>query len=79
MFHEPFFPASEFEARHQRAWQTMEAAELDALIGYSPGNQFWLVGFQGSLSAKRFPEFAHHVIYPKTPAPSTAATAPTTT
>jgi len=65
MFHEPFFPAHEFQARHERAWKKMEEARLDALIGYSPGNQFWLVGFQGSLSAKRFPEFAHHVIYPK--------------
>lgn len=43
----------------------MADAGLEALIAYSPGNQFWLTGFLGSLSAKRFPEFSHHVLFPK--------------
>jgi len=65
MFHEPIFPRSEFHKRYGRAWQKMAEVGLDALIGYSPGNQFWLTGFLGSLSAKRFPEFSHQVLFPK--------------
>ncbi len=65
MFQQPIFPKSEFQQRFARAWQKMAEAELEALIAYSPGNQFWLTGFLGSLSAKRFPEFAHDVIFPK--------------
>jgi Xaa-Pro aminopeptidase len=65
MFHQPIFPKHEFQHRFERAWQQMAAAGLDALIAYSPGNQFWLTGFLGSLSAKRFPEFSHHVLFPK--------------
>lgn len=65
MFHEPIFPRSEFQKRFERAWQKMAEVGLDALIGYSPGSQFWLTGFLGSLSAKRFPEFSHHVLFPE--------------
>ncbi len=65
MFHQPVFPKEEFQVRYERAWQKMAEANLDALIAYSPGNQFWLSGFLGSLSAKRFPEFSHHAIFPK--------------
>lgn len=65
MFHEPLFPKSEFQRRFARAWRQMGEANLDALIAYSPGNQFWLTGFLGSLSARRFPEFSHHVLFPK--------------
>lgn len=65
MFHQPVFPKEEFQTRYERAWQKMAEANLDALIAYSAGNQFWLTGFLGSLSAKRFPEFSHHVLFPK--------------
>ncbi len=65
MFHQPIFPKEEFQTRYERTWQKMAEANLDALIAYSPGNQFWLSGFLGSLSAKRFPEFSHHAIFPK--------------
>ncbi len=65
MFQQPIFPKSEFQKRFERAWQKMAEAGLEALIAYSPGNQFWLTGFLGSLSAKRFAEFAHHVLFPK--------------
>lgn len=65
MFHQPIFPKNEFQQRYERAWQKMAETGLDAVIAYSPGNQFWLTGFLGSLSAKRFPEFSHHVLFPK--------------
>lgn len=65
MFHQPVFEKSEFEGRHERAWEAMGSAGLDAIITYNPGNQFWLTGYMGSLSAKRFPEFSHHALYPK--------------
>lgn len=65
MFQQPIFPKSEFQKRFERVRQKMAEAGLEALIAYSPGNQFWLTGFLGSLSAKRFPEFAHDVIFPK--------------
>jgi len=65
MFHEPYFPKSEFDARYERAWLAMGEAGVQAIIAYNPGNMFWLTGFMGSLSAKRFPEFAHHAVYPK--------------
>jgi Xaa-Pro aminopeptidase len=65
MFHQRVFPKEEFQTRYERAWQKMAEANLDALIAYSAGNQFWLTGFLGSLSAKRFPEFSHHVLFPK--------------
>lgn len=65
MFHQPLFPKGEFQHRFAPAWPKMADAGLEALIAYSPGNQFWLTGFLGSLSAKRFPEFSHHVLFPK--------------
>ena len=65
MFQEPVFPRHEFQARYERAWRAMEKAGLDALVAYSAGNQFWLTGYLGSLSAKRFPEFSHDVLFPK--------------
>lgn len=65
MFNEPIFQKSEFESRYARAWEAMGEAGLDAIVVYNPGNQFWLSGYMGSLSAKRFPEFSHHVLYPK--------------
>jgi len=65
MFHTPVFDQDEFQRRYERAWQRMEQAGLDALVCYNPGNQFWLTGYMGSLSAKRFPEFSHHALYPK--------------
>ena len=65
MFQEPIFRKSEFEGRYERTWAAMEKAGLDAIITYNPGNQFWLTGYMGSLSAKRFPEFSHHALYPK--------------
>lgn len=65
MFQEPVFSRHEFQSRYQRAWQKMEEAGLDALVAYSAGNQFWLSGYLGSLSAKRFPEFSHDVLFPK--------------
>lgn len=65
MFQQPICPRGEFEHRFHRAWQRMDEARLEALIAYSPGNQFWLTGFLGSLSAKRFPEFSQHAIFPK--------------
>ncbi len=65
MFQEPVFPRHEFQGRYERTWRRMEAAGLDALVAYSAGNQFWLTGYLGSLSAKRFPEFSHDVLFPK--------------
>ncbi len=65
MFHEPVFSRGEFQARYERAWRKMGEAGLDAIVTYNPGNQFWLTGYMGSLSAKRFPEFSHHALYPK--------------
>ena len=65
MFHEPIFSRGEFSGRHERAWRKMEEAGLDAIVTYNPGNQFWLTGYMGSLSAKRFPEFSHHALFPK--------------
>lgn len=65
MFHEPVFSRGEFQARYERTWAAMEAAGLDAIVTYNPGNQFWLTGYTGSLSAKRFPEFSHHALFPK--------------
>lgn len=65
MFQTPIFPRSEFEQRYERTWRAMEAKGLDAIVAYSAGNQFWLSGYLGSLSAKRFPEFSHDVLFPK--------------
>ncbi|MEQ8660258.1 MAG: aminopeptidase P family N-terminal domain-containing protein, partial [Gammaproteobacteria bacterium] len=65
MFNQPVFQKAEFEQRYERAWEAMGAAGLDAIVTYSAGNQFWLTGYTGSLSAKRFPEFAHHALFPK--------------
>ena len=65
MFHEPVFRKAEFERRYERTWQKMGEAGLDAVVTYNPGNQFWLTGYTGSLSAKRFPEFSHHALFPK--------------
>lgn len=60
MFHEPLFPKSEFRHRFVRAWSKMADAGLEALIAYSPGNQFWLTGFlwwekRGSNGSRTFP------------------------
>lgn len=65
MFHTPVFQPAEFEQRYERAWEAMAEVGLDAIVCYNPGNQFWLSGYMGSLSAKRFPEFSHHALYPK--------------
>ncbi len=65
MFQTPIFPESEFQERYERAWRAMESEGLDAIVAYSAGNQFWLSGYLGSLSAKRFPEFSHDVLFPK--------------
>ena len=65
MFQQPVFPEAEFQDRYERTWQRMEDAGLDAIVAYSAGNQFWLSGYLGSLSAKRFPEFSHDVLFPK--------------
>lgn len=65
MFHTPVFGENEFQRRYERAWERMEKAGIDALVCYNPGNQFWLTGYMGSLSAKRFPEFSHHALCPK--------------
>ena len=65
MFQEPIFPKDEFQGRYERVWTAMEERGLDAIVAYSAGNQFWLSGYQGSLSAKRFPEFSHDVLFPK--------------
>lgn len=65
MFQEPYFPKSEFEQRWQRARQAMEELNVGALLATNPGNQFWLTGYQGSLSGDKFPEFAHEVIFPR--------------
>jgi Xaa-Pro aminopeptidase len=51
MFNEPVFQKSEFESRYERAWVAMGEAGLDAIVAYNPGNQFWLSGYMGSLSA----------------------------
>ena len=65
MFQQPIFAKSEFNSRYERTWEAMGNAGLDAIITYNPGNQFWLTGYTGSLSAKRFPEFSHHALFPK--------------
>ena len=49
MFHQPLFPKGEFQHRFERAWQKMDNAGLEALIAYSPGNQFWLTDFPSKL------------------------------
>jgi Xaa-Pro aminopeptidase len=43
---EPIFPKSEFDQRYERARELMAQAGLQAIIGYSPGNQFWLSGLE---------------------------------
>lgn len=65
MFQTPPFTEHEFQRRYERAWERMEEDGLDAIVAYSAGNQFWLSGYLGSLSAKRFPEFSHDVLFPK--------------
>jgi Xaa-Pro aminopeptidase len=68
---EPIFPRSEFDERYQRARKLMVEAGLQAIIGYSPGNQFWLSGFRGSAGAGRIAEYAQHVVLPKVVLPLT--------
>jgi len=65
MFRTPYFPKGEFEARWQRASEKMAELGADALIATSPGNQFWLTGYEGSLSGDKFPEFSHEIIFPR--------------
>ncbi|MEI4486631.1 ectoine hydrolase DoeA [Frigidibacter sp. MR17.14] len=41
------FDAAEFDARLDRARQSMEAAGLDALVIADPSNMYWLTGYDG--------------------------------
>ncbi len=68
---EPIFPKSEFESRYERARTLMAEAGFRALIGYSPGNQFWLSGFRGSAGAGRISEYTQQVVLPKVVLPLT--------
>jgi Xaa-Pro aminopeptidase len=72
---EPIFPKSEFDGRYERARKLMAAAGFQAIIAYSPGNQFWLSGFRGSAGAGRIPEYRQQVILPKVVLPLTGGPA----
>jgi hypothetical protein len=43
----------------------MVEADLRAIIGDNPGNQFWLSGFRGSVGAGRIAEYSQQVVLPK--------------
>ena len=43
----PIFPREEFDTRYQLVRDRMEPLRLDAVVAYSPGNQFWLTGCVG--------------------------------
>jgi hypothetical protein len=49
----------------------MVEAGLRAIIGYNPGNQFWLSGFRGSAGAGRIAEYSQQVVLPKVVLPLT--------
>jgi Xaa-Pro aminopeptidase len=68
---EPIFPKSEFDERYERARELMAQAGLQAIIAYSPGNQFWLSGFRGGAGAGRIAEYTQQVVLPKVVLPLT--------
>jgi Xaa-Pro dipeptidase len=68
---DPIFPKSEFDARYERARKLMAEAGLQAIIGYSPGNQFWLSGFRGNAGIGRIAEYTQQVVLPKVVLPLT--------
>jgi Xaa-Pro aminopeptidase len=68
---EPIFPKSEFEGRYERARKLMAEAGFQAIVAYSPGNQFWLSGFRGSAGAGRIAEYTQQVVLPKVVFPLT--------
>jgi hypothetical protein len=49
----------------------MVEADLRAIIGDNPGNQFWLSGFRGSTGAGRIAEYSQQVVLPKVVLPLT--------
>jgi len=65
MFQKPYFPKEEFHRRWSAAHAKMAERDLHALLATNPGNQFWLSGYEGSLSGDKFPEFCHEVIFPR--------------
>ncbi len=68
---EPIFPKSEFDGRYERARKLMAEAGFQAIVAYSPGNQFWLSGFRGSAGAGRIAEYTQQVVLPKVVLPLT--------
>jgi hypothetical protein len=49
----------------------MAEAGFQAIVAYSPGNQFWLSGFRGSAGAGRIAEYTQQVVLPKVVLPLT--------
>jgi Xaa-Pro dipeptidase len=62
---QPIFPKSEFDGRYDRARKLMTDSGFQAIVAYSPGNQFWLSGFRGGASTGRIAEYAQQVVLPK--------------
>jgi Xaa-Pro dipeptidase len=67
---EPIFAKNEFNDRYERARRLMAQNGFQAIVAYSPGNQFWLSGFRGSAGAGRLAEYTQQVILPKVVLPS---------
>ena len=67
---DPFFPKDEFEDRYQRLRERMALAQLDAVVAYAPGNQFWLTGCQGFVLNSRETSFGFDTLFPKIVVPA---------
>ena len=61
----PFFPQEEFENRYRFLRVRMEQMQLDAVVAYAPGNQFWLTGCQGFVLNSRETSFGFDTLFPK--------------
>ena len=61
----PFFPKEEFDTRYRLLRERMEIMQLDAVLAYAPGNQFWLTGCQGFVLNSRETSFGFDTLFPK--------------
>lgn len=66
----PIFPREEFDTRYQLIRDRMEPLQLDAVVAYSPGNQFWLTGCVGLVISSHETTFGFDTLYPKVVLPA---------